>query len=222
MKILRLSTLSMAIAVFALGYNPSFADPPPHSHGGGNNGDDPVTVTVDLNGPMAGVRGAFEFVSPAFATLDKGSLKGDEAVRMVRPGPLDVNALIDWNRVFDLCGLLGPSDAVDVPEFTASAGRKGWRVVRTGEQVFVDVSVLFQFPLDSPLSDDPLSVALDLTGNCPTPECGLIPEAGKTKEIPLNRYSIHLKGKGGVTHDAACHAADDVLNVGSTLVITAE
>ncbi len=217
MRILRLSTfsLTLAIAVFAFGYvNPSFADKPPHSHGG-----DPVTVTVDLIGPMAEVRGAFEFVSPAFATLDNGSLKGDEAVTMVRPDPGDANALIEWNRVFDLCGLLGPSDAVDVPEFTDSAGRKGWQVRRIGETVAVEVQVQFRFPLDSPLSDDPLSVSLQLHGDCPDPECGLIPP----KEIPLNRYSIHLKGKGGVAHNAACHAADDVpLNVESTLVITAE
>ena len=122
---------------------------------------------------------------------------------------------------FDLCGLLGPSDAVDVPEFTASAGRKGWAVVRVGETVGVDVSVGFRFPLDSPLSDDPLSVSLQLHGDCS--ECGLIPVDGDPKEILLTRYSIHLRGKGGVTHNVACHAADDVDFPGgaSTLVITA-
>ena len=153
MNILRLSTLSMAIAVFALGYvNPSYADPPPHDHGGGNNGDDPVTVTVDLIGPMAGVRGAFEFVSSAFATLDNGSLKGDEAVTMVRPDPGDANALIEWNRVFDLCGLLGLSDAVDVPEFTDLAGRKGWQVRRIGETVAV---LIITSPHDFPIRQAP-------------------------------------------------------------------
>ncbi len=59
MKILRLSNLSLtlAIAVFALGYNPSFADKP----GSGtclqehcdHGGEDPsgLTYTVDLIGP---------------------------------------------------------------------------------------------------------------------------------------------------------------------------
>ena len=59
MNILRLSTLSvtLAIAVFALGYaNPSFADKPPHDHGGG---DDPATVfSVEMHpGDVGGADG---------------------------------------------------------------------------------------------------------------------------------------------------------------------
>ncbi len=48
MSILRLSTitLTLAIAVITLGYNTSFADKPPHSHGG--NGDTETVFTVNI------------------------------------------------------------------------------------------------------------------------------------------------------------------------------
>ena len=235
MSILRLPTLSLtlATAVFALGYvSPSFANPPPHSHGGGNNGGDPVTYTVNLKGPdpnTPSLRGAFEFVSSVAATLDKkGNLKGDVDVSMEIPGgdstcmSGDQNACIVWNNVFDLCGLLNP-----VPNFMVLGG--DWSVSKGGGRRWIS----FGFELDSPVSSNPLSASLQLSSACDDPECGapsdeLIPAAGDTSQVDVTDYAIHLKGKGGVTHNAECHASDGYPGAttlggvhGSTLVITA-
>ncbi len=171
----------------------------------------------------------FEHGPAAVTPESEFELKGDVDVHLIRPGGAEFAPdqacitgtatdplCIIWNGVFDLCGLLGPSDMVDVPEFFAPAGRKGWTVAKAGAEVWVS----FGFPLDSPLSSEPLSVALQLKGPCPDTECGLIP--GSDLVIPLDRYSIHLRGKGGVTHNAACHAAFNQLLGGDTdLVITA-
>jgi hypothetical protein len=204
--------------------NPSFADPPPHDHG--KKGDDPsgLTYTIDLNGPDS-LRGAFEFVGSGTATLDKkGILKGVDSVDMERPGttvgcttPEEQGACMVWNDVFNLCGLLDP-----IPNFTVLGG--DWEV-STGSFVFVG----FGFELESPLSpDNPLSVSLALAGTCSPSPCEIIPVVGDPKVIPLTLYSIHLKGKGGVTHNADCHASLDYpmpISLGgvhgSTLVITA-
>ena len=72
MNILRLSTLSvtLAIAVFALGYaNPSFADKPPHDHGGG---DDPATVfSVEMQpGTMSNKAGLVTSAGVACGTTE--------------------------------------------------------------------------------------------------------------------------------------------------------
>ena len=127
MKILRLSTfsLTLAVAVFGFGYtNPAFADKP--GDGGHNHDDDsgfPTGLTVQFSG------GAFVSVNPALGVTAEAEVKlsGDEPLRMFRPGFFDP-ALMSWNDVFDLCGLLGPSGMVEVPEFTAQDGRKGWAV----------------------------------------------------------------------------------------------
>ncbi len=138
MDISRLSTLSLtlAVAVFALGYaNPSFAGKPgancdptmgdvhPSCKVEDNGG---LTYSVDLRGTTANfnTRGAFEFdpadaASAVSATLDsKGlALTGAASVTMQRAGSIadctgglgdDVSACIIWNDVWNLCGLLGP------------------------------------------------------------------------------------------------------------------
>ena len=90
-------------------------------------------ITVELSG------GAFVFEhGPAAVTPESEfELKGDVDVHLIRPGGAEFAPdqacitgtatdplCIIWNGVFDLCGLLGPSDMVDVPEFFAPAGRK--------------------------------------------------------------------------------------------------
>ena len=68
---------------------------------------------------------------------------------------------------------------------------------------------------------------MNLTGDClDLPECGLIPEVLLPKVITLDEYSIHLKAKGGVAHQAVCHANEGYpgaspLGVTTNLVITA-
>ncbi len=152
MKILRLSTLSLtlAVAVFALGYNPSFADQPRCGDNADqhcNHGDDPggLTYTVDLNGPDRfdlTIRGAFEFnpagmASAKNAILEKGALNGVQGVDMSRPGnTVDCTSVISeegacrrWEDVFRLCDLLGTPNRTmisTVAGFSVSAG--DWQV----------------------------------------------------------------------------------------------
>ncbi len=230
MNISRLATLSltMAIAVFALGYNPSFADKPIC---GDNNdqhcdhGDDPgfpTGITVQLIG------GAFVSVddvgipTPVGVTAEaEVKLSGDEPIRMIRPGADP--ALLSWNMVFDLCGLLGPPGSPEVLEFTVPAGRKGWAIEKVVDEVWVGLGFTLDSPLDpsDPLFTESLSAGMQLKGACLDPECGLIPAVNTSKTIPLTDYAIHLRAKGGVTHQALCHAGDGPIGVTTNLVITA-
>ena len=228
MRILRLPTLSLtlAVAVFAFGYtNPAFADKP--SGGDHNHNDDsefPTGMTVEFSG------GAFVSVNTVLGVTAEAEVKlgGDEPLRTIRPGADP--ALQSWNDVFDLCGLLGPSGMVEVPELTAQDGRKGW----AAEKVLDEVKVGLAFPLDSPLdpSDplftDRLTAGLQLIGDCPLNGCSLIPDntadvMGGNKSTltsELTRYAIHLRGKGGVTHLATCHSGSGLIGVTTNLVIT--
>ena len=239
MRILRLPTLSLtlAVAVIAFGYNPSFADKP--DCGRHNHSNDPVFptgMTVQFSG------GAFVSVNPALGVTAEAevTLGGDEPLHMIRPGgtdPMnvcagtatDINALcLAWNSVFDLCGLLGPTGMEVLPEFTAQDGRKGWTVEKVLEEVWVPLQFSLVSPLDpsDPLFTDRLSVGMQLRGDCPPLGCSLIPDdindgSGKsTLTIVLDRYAIHLRGKGGVTHEALCHAGSGPLGVATDLVIT--
>ena len=226
MNISRLTTLSLslAIAVFALGNNPSFANKP--TDGKHDHGDEPSLPT----GIEIELIGAFEFDDGAVAVTPDSEfkLRGDDVVHMIRPGgagfdPVDACTTgtatdplcMDWNGVFDLCNLLGPPTLVDVREFDVSAGRKGWTV----EKVVEEVWVVLAFPLVSPLnSSDPLftesmTASMQLKGACPPAGCSLIPGSGSTLTIDLTDYAIHLRAKGGVTHQATCHAGNSGTNL---------
>ena len=184
MSILRLSTLSLAIAVFALGYNTSFADKP--GAGGHDHGADPggFTYTIDLIGPSS-LRGAFEFDGTGgSATLDKGALKITGAVTMTRPGDAtsqtdscsigdaDQLACMGWNDVFNLCGLLGPFDGggpddtsgpTKLNTFTVLSG--DWSINQGGGRRWIG----FEFAIDQSFSDATdrdLSASLQLTSPC--------------------------------------------------------
>ena len=186
MNIIRLSTLSLtlAIAVFALGYaNPSFAKGkdcvvgdtrPKCSGGGGGGGDDPVTYEVALEG-------AFVF-GPIEATLEgqDDRLRPVDNAEMIRPNP-DPDpaeaAAAAWDHVFSIpdpdigpCDLFGPTPAA-VASFTALKKNKeehvkGWRVARPG-------GVYIAFGLDQLLADPAsaagevlVDVGLQLRGDC--------------------------------------------------------
>lgn len=200
----------------------------------------------------ADVRGAFEFddagePSPVSATLDKGGLKGAGSFAMTRPGGVsdcsgdDQNACMVWNDVFNLCGLLGPYSGGELDDMTGptlletfAVEPGGWEVAKGGGRIWLSLGFTIVSPLDpdDPLFTDRLSVSLQLTGPCidpvgdsPCEQDLLIPTAtgaaGATKN-DLTDARIHLRGKGGVTHNAECHADNDVLYpYGSTLVITA-
>ena len=59
------------------------------------------------------------------------------------------------------------------------------------------------------------------------PSCNLDPlliptVVGESSSTELYEARIHLRGKGGVTHNAVCHADDDLLSPSfSIMVITA-
>jgi len=241
MKILRLSTLSLtlAIAVFALGYNPSFADKPDSGPCGQrhcDHGEDlgNLTYTVNLIGPMGSVRGAFEFEGGLeSATVEsKGRvLKGDAAVTMKRPGTVldcssgdDVAACMVWNDVFDVCGLLAE---VAMPtlltQFTVEIG--DWSVTNSSEKQWISFGFEIDAEFSPPSNSRPLSAFLQLSRDCaPVAVCRLnVPAVAGEISLLMTDASIHLTGKKGVTHQAECHSGADSLSAnGSLLVITAE
>ncbi len=228
----------------------------PHG-GGGEEPGDGLIYTVDLrgnadNGNPYGDQGAFEFdmalmSSPKSAILDKGGLKGTQPFTITRPGDSDANDV--WNDVFNLCGLLGPYNSADpdpddgsaptnVDTFDVDAG--DWNVAKGGGIVRLSLGFTIDAVFSGPAGNDrDLSASLQLTGPCESPGCDspndkLIPTmSGEIIEKNVIEASIHLRGRGGVTHRAVCHADDDFLegvddgmpparDSGSTLVITAE
>ncbi len=251
MKILRLSslTLGLAIAIFALGYNPSFADQP-NSDGCGqvhcdHGGGDPscLTYTIELIGPGGDVRGAFEFAgNPVVSATveDKGRvLKGDAAVTMNRPGTVvnlacssgsDQNACIAWNDVFNVCGLLGQydgsgaddmSDPTNLDTFTVAIG--DWSVTNSSEKQWISFGFEIAANL-SPPSSRPLSAFLQLSRDCDSvAECrSNIPTAANAPDgisFLMTDYSIHLTGKKGVTQQAECHSGADGLSASGSTLV---
>ncbi len=240
MNILRLSTLSLAlaIAVMTLGYvNPSFADPPPHGHGGGGDPPPPsITYTAEL-------QGAFVF-GPLDVTLEGQDSRLRAAVDaiMTRAGSTEQAT---WDNVFGMPQATGPCNLFGSPgavlSFTALKKEKhvkGWRISRPG-----GVYVLF----GGELITDPGSVAegalvhvsLQLIGDCSyssegstdcdpfLPDPSVVygdddpPRGLGISEIPLTRFDIHAKALKGSPQFEGCHTAQADLLVPSTLVITA-
>lgn len=224
-----------------------------HTHKECDSGGDPggLTYTIDLIGPYPAnpsIRGAFEFDDAArSATLDRGALKITGAVTMKRPSIVDcVNGNEDqraactvWNDVFNLCGLLGPWNGMDADDgstptnlytFTVLSG--DWSVNQGGGRRWIGFEFTIAPSFSSDEIDRDLSASLQLTSPClvdpvNNPSCEndppLIPASGETTETLLQEARIHLRGKGGVTHKADCHADNDSLSTSfSTLVITAD
>lgn len=221
MNMRRLSTLSLtlAIGVMTLGYvSPSFTKPacPGHPSCKDDGGAGGITYTAEL-------RGAFVFgpLNVALEGQDERLKNGDD-VTIVRPAT--GAELTAWNLVFNVCGLLDP-----VSDFTASGGKKGWRIARPG-------GVYVQFPVAALHSTiGLLDVSLQLIGDCSyssggTTDCDPFPpvpgqdngHGDGISEIPLTHFNIHARGEKGITHSIeGCHSESDDLLVDSTLVITA-
>ena len=227
MNILRLSTLSLglAIAVFAVGYNPSFADKPKcgsnqnqHCDHGDDPGGDPSVIKY-----TAELLGAFVF-PPRTVVLESQDLvlRSSEPVTIVRPPDTEFLAQNTWDNVFDFCDLLTEMNNVRVNDFTALAGKKGWTIERPG-----GVGVRFRNigSFESNLGE--LDLRMDLIGDCAysggTDEtCDPFPPAeGETSRIPLTDYLIHARGQPGI--NSVCHGERAPFDFGqeSTLVITA-
>ncbi len=222
MRILRLSTpsLILAIAVITLGLAaaPALANPADENgcHDHKDCGGDDTTGTLYT----AALEGAFVF-GPRSVTLEGQDerLKSSDPVTVA---PVDTDFLTTWNNVFEFCNLLDQP----VDEFTAPAGKKGWRISRPG-----GVYVLFRNfgPLGSSIGD--LDVSLQLNGECSYSSDGPIdcapfpPGEGQESRIPLTHFIIHASGEKGITHQIeGCHtiSANLLQDNSSTLVITAE
>ena len=226
MSILRLSTLSLtlAISIISLGFtNPAFAakpdcdSDPSHPSCDDGGGADGITYTAELRGALV-----FAPLSVDLEGQDE-RLKSGDPVEIFRPET--GWELTTWNLVFNVCGLLDP-----VPDFTAPAGKKGWRISRPG-----GVYVLFRNvgPLPSTIGD--LEVGLQLFGDCSyssegTTACDPFPpvpgedygHGDGISEIPLTHFNIHARGEKGITHSIeGCHSESDDLLIDSILVITA-
>lgn len=266
MNISRLTALSLglAIAVFSLAFaNPSSAkgnecDPGDTRPKCFHDDDDStgITYAVEL------IEGAFIVVPAQPVTLEADNwLKGDQEFTVTRPGlptPCSVlaasgddaaEACETWSQVFDVCGLYdinAGADPYGPDAFVVEAGRKGWEV----NKWVGGVQFVFRTSISSPISSDDLNVQLRLESDCSydsadskplcepfLPVSPTVDNTLATREHDLTTYNSQARGKGGVTHQAPCHATEgdlvfevenptpppDTLDVGvnSKLVITA-
>ncbi len=153
MNILRLSTLSLtlAVAVFALGYNTSFADKPDPITGHGPHDDDPSAIdySVELTA------GAFVFGTTHDNSVDvtankKGTeLRSADPVTLIRPTDSTLEGI--WNNVFEQCpDFFGPTP-VDVPSFEAPSDGKGWTINKEGGIGVAFRKIPFTIPMIGPV-----------------------------------------------------------------------
>ncbi len=237
MNILRLSTLSLslAIAIFALGYvNPSFAAPPdkpcspwPSCKDDGDGGGG-IDYTAEL-------KGAFVF-GPLSVTLEGQDerLRHADDVIISRPDAVGSPELAaTWDNVFSMpdntgtpCDLFGNPGTVVV--FTApkkEKGVKGWWIAKPG-----GVGIRFRKIELFTNSGDPVDVGLDLIGDCEysggtDPSCDpFLPDPDTNNgisEIPLLNFLIHAKAAKGTPAIDGCHDGGGLLLSESTLVIKA-
>lgn len=188
-------------------------DSHPHCSGGG---DDPSVMYE------AKLQGAFVF-APLPVTLE------GQDERLINSEDLEVLAGDEfaWFDVFYVCGLLEQS----FTKFTASGGKKGWRIARPG-------GVYVQFPIPDLPSNGPansgyelVDVSLQLIGDCAysggTEPCDPFPPVPGENEpgvstISLTHFNIHARGEKGILHNLdICHSGNGALLAPTTLVITA-
>ncbi len=210
MSIIRSSTLSLtvAIAVFALSYNPSFADKGNSGncgdvhcgHGGDDGGGGGIVYIADLTG-------AFVFNEEVTVNSQETVLRSDESVTIMRP----TDSLITlWNTVFEQCNIFFGPTPVDVPSFTAPPSGKGWTIEKPG-----GVRVNFRkIPLSVPIIGD-VEVTLSLIGETPYSDPFLPVDPDTTITHELTRFEVQGTTAKKVKPRLVCH--DEIVPGGGTL-----
>jgi len=208
MNTLRVSTFSLAIVLFAMGalilpVNSAFA----HCKGNHKKDSDCQTHVHDEPGGETGaivytvkLSGAFAFERDMILNSKANQLKSDFPVDIDRPLPTDPFLAV-WNDVFSKCPLFFGPTMVDVPGFTASAGKKGWRIDKAG-----GVRVNFGgIPFDKEdftgsLNVESAWVNLALIGNIDFS----VPFPIVDAPIKLKYFQIYGQTESGVTPRLAC------------------
>ena len=195
MNISRVATfsLTLAVAVFALGYvNPSLAGKP-DSEGNHDHGDDPsvLTYTADLTG-------AFVFNEVVTVNSQGTVLTSTDPVTIIRP--IDPSLETAWNAVFAQCNIFfGPTPVV-VPSFTAPADGKGWTIEKPG-----GIRVNFRkIPLSIPNIGD-VEVTLSLIGETPYSDPFLPVDPDTTIAHELTRFEVQGTTAKKVKPRLVCH-----------------
>jgi hypothetical protein len=211
MNISRLSTLSLtlAVAVFSLGYvNPSAAKPFCPGHPSCKPPpDNPIKYTAELTGT---IDGAFVF-APVIVTPDEKEVDLQfETNPLVSPLGGDEKKG-DWAMVFNSCDALVTPVTPPKSFMVNTFGGKGGGV-RVGF-----IGIVYGDPM--------VDVVVQLIGNCfNVDECNadFFPEPGNTSDFTLLQGVLQghtlEKPKGHCNKD---RDRLDLLNPGSTLVITA-
>lgn len=203
MKFLRLSTFSLTIVLFTmvaliLPVNTAFA------HCKGNHKKDPLCETHDEPGGDAGaivytveLTGAFEFTRDMTLNSKANQLRSDKDIKI--DSPTD-DFLAVWNDVFSKCPNFFEPTPVDVPGFTALAGKKGWRIDKPGGVRVNFGGIPFsQVGFDGYLIPDSAWVNLALIG-----EISFQDSFPPLRKIPLNHFQIYGQTEAGVTPRLAC------------------
>ena len=206
MKIRRSSTLSLTIVLFAMGalilpVNSAFAhckgnhkkDSECETHVHDEPGGDPSAIVYTVT-----LTGAFEFTQDMTLNSRQNQLKSDLPVDIVRP--LSTDPLAVWNNVFSKCPLFFGPTTVNVPGFTASAGKKGWRIDKAGGVRVNFGGIPFsQDVLGESLNVESAWVNLALIGDIDFSEP--FPPLGG---IDLKYFQIYGQTESGVTPRLAC------------------
>ncbi len=207
MNILRVSTFSLTIVLFTMGalilpVNTALADHCKGKHkkdpgcDGGHNPPSPsIVYTVKLTG-------AFEFERDMTLNSRENQLKSELPVEIDRPLSTDP-FLVVWNDVFSKCPLFFGPTTVNVPGFTASAGKKGWRIDKAGGVRVNFGGIPFPNIFGGSLNVESAWVNLALIGDIPFQDP--FPPVGP---IPLSHFQIHGQTEAGVTPRLACDDAN--------------
>ena len=206
MNTLRVSTFSLAIVLFAMGalilpVNSAFAhckgnhkkDSECETHVHDEPGGDPSAIVY-----TATLTGAFEFTRDMTLNSRENQLKSELAVDIIRPSINDPEFLAVWDNVFSWCpNFFGPTVA-NVPGFTALAGKKGWRIDKSGGVRVNFGGIPFPNIFGGSLNVESAWVNLALIGDIdfsvPFPP----------SEVMLTHFQIYGQTESGVTPRLAC------------------
>lgn len=222
MNTLRISTLTattvlITLIALVLPVNTALAEhcKGKHKKADGCDGPGPggetgaIVYTVELSG-------AFEFRQDMTLNSKGNQLRSDSDVTLIRPGGAEIpddqivcggtddeqsikDMCLLWNSVFEKCPNFFAPTPVDVPGFTAPAGRKGWRIDKSGgvRVNFGDIP----FPQDAfvgSLNVERAWVNLALIGEID------FSDPFPPSEVTLSHFQIYGQTESGVTPRLAC------------------